>query len=106
MVSDEQAIHTRQSFLTDAQRAQVAAFSHGKPGYQGTDTLASLFAEQTARQPDATAVILDDRRLSYRQLDGHTTQLAHWLARHGVKKATASGCGWGAASSWWRRFWR
>ncbi|WP_042859301.1 non-ribosomal peptide synthetase [Dickeya sp. NCPPB 3274] len=91
MVSDEQAIHTRQSFLTDAQRAQVAAFSHGKPGYQGTDTLAALFAEQVARQPDATAVILDERRLSYRQLDGHTTQLAHWLARQGVKKGDRVG---------------
>ncbi|AJC65785.1 MULTISPECIES: non-ribosomal peptide synthetase [Dickeya] len=91
MVTEESAIHTSQSFLTPAQQDQLVLFSQGKPGYQGKETLAALFAGQVARDPDATAVILDERRLSYRQLDIHTTQLAHWLAQHGVKKGDRVG---------------
>ncbi|MCU1449929.1 MAG: hypothetical protein JWP02_2099, partial [Acidimicrobiales bacterium] len=47
-------------------------------------TLSSLFAEQVARTPDATAVVADGVALSYEELDDRTNRLAHQLVRLGV----------------------
>ena len=47
-------------------------------------TLPSLFAEQVARTPSAVAVVFEDRRLSYRELDERSSRLAHHLRGLGV----------------------
>ena len=47
-------------------------------------TLPALFAEQAARTPDAVAVLFEERRLSYAELDAHANQLAHHLRGLGV----------------------
>ena len=47
-------------------------------------TLPALFAAQAGRTPAATAVVFEDRRLSYAELDAHANQLAHRLQRLGV----------------------
>jgi amino acid adenylation domain-containing protein len=43
-----------------------------------------LFADRAADQPDATAVVFGDDRLSYRQLNEQSNQLAHHLRSLGV----------------------
>ncbi|MFE5613475.1 amino acid adenylation domain-containing protein, partial [Streptomyces sp. NPDC056540] len=48
-------------------------------------TLASLFEEQVARTPDATAVLFEGARLSYRELDTRAGRLAHLLHDRGVR---------------------
>src|SRR5262249_5190756 len=47
-------------------------------------TLPQLFAAQVARDPAATAAIFEDRRLSYGELDAHSSQLAHHLRALGI----------------------
>ena len=47
-------------------------------------TLPELFAAQVAKTPDATAVVLEDARLTYRELDARSSQLAHHLRALGV----------------------
>ena len=47
-------------------------------------TLPELFAAQVARTPDAIAVIHEDERLTYAQLDARANQLAHHLRALGV----------------------
>ena len=47
-------------------------------------TLPALFAAQAARTPDATAVVFEDRELSYAALDAHANRLAQHLQSLGV----------------------
>ncbi|HEY9693232.1 MAG TPA: amino acid adenylation domain-containing protein [Oculatellaceae cyanobacterium] len=44
-----------------------------------------LFAEQTQRTPDSIAVVFDDQKLTYAELNARANQLAHYLQKLGVK---------------------
>ncbi|MFC0435417.1 non-ribosomal peptide synthetase [Kutzneria buriramensis] len=48
------------------------------------DTIAALFERQVAATPDATAVVFEDRVLTYRELDEQANGLAHTLIGRGV----------------------
>ena len=50
-----------------------------------------LFERQAAASPEAVAVVHGDRRLSYRELDRRSNQVAHHLRRLGVGRETLVG---------------
>ncbi|MFJ2875892.1 amino acid adenylation domain-containing protein [Streptomyces sp. NPDC087298] len=53
--------------------------------------LHALFAAQAARTPEAVALVREDRRLTYRELDGAANALAHRLVADGVRPGDAVG---------------
>ena len=59
--------------------------------YPRDKTVARLFEEQVARTPDAIAIVSAGQRLTYRQLDVRTNQLAHYLQSVGVGPDTVAG---------------
>ena len=72
--------------LTDSERQKLSA------GWNSTETvyprekrIDQLFSEQAARTPDAIAVEFDERRITYRELDRRSNQLAHHLRKFGVE---------------------
>src|SRR5262249_23469373 len=54
-------------------------------------TLPALFAAQALRTPDATAVVFEDRTLTYAALDAHANRLAQHLQSLGVGPETVVG---------------
>src|SRR5205823_3515135 len=54
-------------------------------------TLPALFAAQALRTPDATAVVFEDRELTYAALDAHANRLAQHLQSLGVGPETVVG---------------
>jgi amino acid adenylation domain-containing protein len=54
-------------------------------GYSGEQCIDQMFEAQAQRTPDAIAVILEDKFLTYQQLNEQANQLAHYLQNLGVK---------------------
>jgi amino acid adenylation domain-containing protein/FkbM family methyltransferase len=53
--------------------------------------LHELVEQQVAQTPGAIAVVFEEQRLTYRELDSRANQLAHYLRRAGVRPETTVG---------------
>ncbi|MGY4761311.1 non-ribosomal peptide synthase/polyketide synthase [Paenibacillus caseinilyticus] len=73
-----------QTDLLEMLDAAAAEYPRGK-------TIHELFAEQAQRTPDRTAVVYEDRQITYRQLDEQSSRLAVWLREQGVGAETLVG---------------
>ena len=72
------------AMLNPAEQRQLLALGHTASPYPADQTIPGLFAAAAARTPDAVALIFGDQRVSYRQLDERSNQLAHFLLQHGA----------------------
>jgi amino acid adenylation domain-containing protein len=69
--------------LTDEERVQLLEeWNHTGRLYEGEDLLHHLFERQAAQTPDSLALVFDDERLTYRELNERANRLAHYLRRH------------------------
>ncbi|ALN78402.1 non-ribosomal peptide synthetase [Lysobacter antibioticus] len=83
-VADAQQSVGRIELLDAAEATQVLrdwnATEHAVPA----QTLAELLSAQAARTPEAIAVVFEDERLSYAELDARANRLAHRLIADGI----------------------
>ena len=71
--------------LTEAERRQLLVDWNGTRRDSPSDTtLHTLFETQVERTPDAVAVVFEDQRLTYRELNRRANRLAHALRAQGV----------------------
>ncbi|MGW6611885.1 amino acid adenylation domain-containing protein [Streptomyces erythrochromogenes] len=70
--------------LTAAERHRVLAEWNDTAAALPESTLTALLAEQAARTPDATAVVLEGESLTYRALEERAGRLADVLAARGI----------------------
>ncbi|MFE0653939.1 amino acid adenylation domain-containing protein [Streptomyces sp. NPDC059534] len=71
--------------LAADERRQLLDTWHGTPHTRPAASMPQLFAAQAARTPDAVAVTLAGRRLTYAELDRRANRLAHRLIAEGVR---------------------
>jgi amino acid adenylation domain-containing protein/non-ribosomal peptide synthase protein (TIGR01720 family) len=74
----------RIQILTPEERTQVLVAWNDCAHPASADTLPTLFEQQVARTPEATALALDDTSLSYAELNARANRLAHYLLAQGV----------------------
>ena len=85
VVANPQSRITSLEVLGDVERRQLLIdFNDTKAAYPLDKCLHQLFEEQAARTPDAVAVVFEQRRLTYAELNEQANQLAHHLQRLGV----------------------
>lgn len=85
VVDDPDARLLDWNYLTAGERQQIISdWNSNQADYPTDKCIHHLFEDQVARTPDAVAVIFDDRRLTYHELNAHANQLAHYLRRLGV----------------------
>ncbi|MCC6177443.1 MAG: amino acid adenylation domain-containing protein, partial [Chloroflexi bacterium] len=78
--------------LSDAERRLVVeTWNQTGAPFPADATIPSLFEQQVARTPEAVAVDFEGQHLTYRDLDGRSTQLAHHLRTLGVGPDTLVG---------------
>ncbi|MFB1479128.1 non-ribosomal peptide synthase/polyketide synthase, partial [Corallococcus sp. RDP092CA] len=77
--------HERALLLPDAERQKLLVEWNATDAAPADDTCVhERFAAHAARTPDAVAVVCDDGRLTYGELNRRANQLAHWLRARGV----------------------
>ncbi|MBC9929147.1 non-ribosomal peptide synthetase [Chitinophaga qingshengii] len=81
-------IHQLSLLSQDETQQLLYSFNSTYRNYPANKTLTTLLAEQVARTPDAVALVFEGNKLSYRELDERSNQLAHYLVRHGVGTET------------------
>lgn len=80
------------SAMSLSEEAHVLKISSGEVlMHDGSLTLIDLFNEQVAKTPDSIAVVFEERKLTYQELDKITDLLAGKLVAAGVKKETIVG---------------
>ena len=71
--------------LTKAERHQLLVeWNDTKADYPNDKCIHELFAAQVEKSPDAMAVVSEDQKLTYRELNNRANQLAHYLQKLGV----------------------
>ncbi|WP_212004531.1 non-ribosomal peptide synthetase/type I polyketide synthase [Chitinophaga sp. HK235] len=76
------------NMLGKVEEDQLLSFSGIAASYPADKTIVELFEEQARLTPDATALVFETQKLSYRMLDKVSSQLAHLLISNGVKENT------------------
>ncbi|NLF71784.1 MAG: amino acid adenylation domain-containing protein [Candidatus Anammoximicrobium sp.] len=80
----DQRISALPLLTEDQQRAIIVRGNDTAREYDRSRLVHHLFETHAAQQPDAIAVVLDEQRWSYGQLNERANQLAHYLQRQGV----------------------
>jgi amino acid adenylation domain-containing protein len=84
VVADPDRKLSRLSLLTAAERRQFAAWNSKAVRYPTGECAHELFEAQVARTPEAVALVVGDRQVTYRELNRRANRLAHQLREFGV----------------------
>ncbi|HEU4594976.1 MAG TPA: amino acid adenylation domain-containing protein [Pyrinomonadaceae bacterium] len=92
------AVRNPESLVTELEalgqserRRLLVEFNDVASAFDGDRCIHELFEEQAARNPHATAVVCENERLSYAELNARANQVAHRLKRLGAGPETMVG---------------
>jgi len=80
------------NILCESERREILfEFNDTKKQYPTDRLVFQLFEQQVEQTPEAVAVVFDEQRLTYRELNERANQLAHHLRAKGSRSGAA---GW------------
>jgi amino acid adenylation domain-containing protein len=83
VVKDPQQHIDNLSILTNKELQQtLVEWNDNDKNYPQNKTIHQLFEEQVEKTPDNIALVYEDTKLTYRQLNERANQLAHYLVKH------------------------
>ncbi len=86
IVANPQAKIYELPLLTDREKKQLLVeWNNNQTDWQETQTIHQLFVEKAANKPNATAVVFNQEKLTYQQLNQRVDKLAQKLVAIGVK---------------------
>ena len=92
IVNDPQQRVTALPLMTEVEREQILIeWNNTKTDYPNDKCIHQLFEEQVEKTPDAVAVVFEQQKLTYSQLNSKANQLAHYLQKLGVVPETLVG---------------
>ncbi|NEO72662.1 non-ribosomal peptide synthetase [Moorena sp. SIO3H5] len=78
--------------MTEVEREQILVeWNNTKTDYPNDKCIHQLFEEQVEKTPDAIAVVFEEQKLTYWELNNKANQLAHYLQKLGVVPETLVG---------------
>ena len=66
-------------------------FNNTKMEYPKDKTIANLFEEQVEKTPNKIAIVFEDKKLTYKELNEKSNQLANYLKRQNIKEGKIVG---------------
>ncbi|NEQ65236.1 MAG: amino acid adenylation domain-containing protein, partial [Symploca sp. SIO2D2] len=92
MVNDPQQRVTALPLMTKVELNQILVeWNSTKTDYPTDKCIHELFEEQVQKTPNAIAVVFEEQKLTYSQLNSKANQLAHYLQKLGVVPETLVG---------------
>nr|WP_293122467.1 amino acid adenylation domain-containing protein [Moorena sp. SIO4G3] len=92
IVNDPQQRVTALPLMTEPELDQILVeWNKTKTDYPNDKCIHQLFEEQVEKTPDAIAVVFEQQKLTYSQLNSKANQLAHYLQKLGVVPETLVG---------------
>lgn len=73
------------AIVPPAEEQLLHSFNNTQKPYPIAESPVKLFEKQVAKAPNRTAVIFEEKQLSYKQLNQKANQLAHYLKQKGLK---------------------
>ncbi|WP_034887832.1 non-ribosomal peptide synthetase [Gillisia sp. Hel_I_29] len=83
LLSNPEALIGSIDYLAEEERVELLdVFNATAFDYPRDKTVVELFEEQVSKTPEAIAVVYEEERLSYEELNRRSNQLAHYLQAH------------------------
>lgn len=80
------------SIITKQEEQKIfSEFNNTFKEYPDDKTIINLFEEHAENNPDSIALIFEDEKITYKELNEQSNRLAHFLQSKGVKKETIVG---------------
>ncbi|MEZ4692102.1 MAG: condensation domain-containing protein [Ignavibacteria bacterium] len=83
IISDEAEIINDIKLLSPEEKQVVVDFNNTAVEYPKDKSLVDLFEEQAEKNPDIPAIEFEDEKVSYRELNERSNQIAHLLRSKG-----------------------
>jgi amino acid adenylation domain-containing protein len=80
--------HNIQLLTSSEQNNLLTKFNRSQVDYPADKTIVDLIEEQVIKNPDKTALVFENEKLTYREFNERSNQLAHLLQAKGVKPET------------------